>query len=52
MHGVFRHRAGTYYLERGDQMLILRYWTDPTVAAPTGVTDATLKGIVRSIGLV
>lgn len=42
----------SYYLERGDQMLILRYWTDPTVEPPAGVTEATLEGIVRSIGLV
>lgn len=42
----------SYYLERGDQMLILRYSTDPNVAPPPGVTDATLEGIVHSIGLV
>jgi len=42
----------SYYLERGDQMLILRYWSDPNVAPPPGVTEATLEGIVRSIGLV
>jgi hypothetical protein len=42
----------SYYLERGDQMLIVRYWTDPNVAPPAGVTNVTLEGIVRSIGLV
>ena len=42
----------TYYLDRGDQMLILRYSIDPTVAPPSGVTPATLEGIVHSIGLV
>ena len=42
----------SYYLERGDQMLILRYWIDPNVAPPPGVTTATLEGIVHSIGLV
>jgi hypothetical protein len=45
-------RTTSYYLDRGDQMLILRYSTDPNVAPPPGVTDATLEGIVRSIGLV
>ena len=45
-------RAVSYYLERGDQMLILRYWTEPNVAPPAGVTDAALEGIVHSIGLV
>jgi hypothetical protein len=42
----------SYYLERGDQMMILRYWTDPNIAPPAGVTDATLEDIVHSIGLV
>jgi len=42
----------SYYLERGDQMLILRYWIHPNVAPPPGVTTATLEGIVHSIGLV
>jgi hypothetical protein len=42
----------SYYLERGDQMLILRYWTDPNIAPPPGVTNVTLEGIVHSIGLV
>lgn len=42
----------SYYLERGDQMLILRYWSDASVASPEGVTEATLEGIVHSIGLV
>ena len=42
----------SYYLERGEQMLILRYWTDPNVAPPPGVTTITLEGIVHSIGLV
>jgi hypothetical protein len=42
----------SYYLERGDQMLILRYGTDPNIAPPAGVTNTTLEGIVHSIGLV
>jgi len=42
----------SYYLERGDQMLILRYETDPTVAPPPGVTTTTLEEIVHSIGVV
>jgi hypothetical protein len=42
----------SYYLDRGGQMLVLRYSTDPNVAPPPGVTDATLEGIVHSIGLV
>jgi hypothetical protein len=33
-------------------MVDLRYWTDPNVAPPPGVTGATLDGIVHSIGLV
>jgi hypothetical protein len=49
LHGS---QTTSYYLERGDQMLILRYWTDPTVEPPAGVTEATLESIVRSIGLV
>ena len=47
-----RSQTTSYYLERGDQMLILRYWIDPNVAPPPGVTGATLDGIVHSIGLV
>jgi len=42
----------SYYLERGDQMMILRYWSDPNATPPPGVTDATLEGIVHAIGLV
>jgi hypothetical protein len=42
----------SYYLDRGDRMLILRYSTDSNVAPPPGVTGATLEGIVHSIGLV
>jgi hypothetical protein len=49
LHGP---QATSYYLERGDQMLILRYWTDPSVVSPEGVTETTLEGIVHSIGLV
>jgi hypothetical protein len=44
--------ATSYYVERGDQILIIRYWTAPNEAPPSGVTEATLEGIVRSIGLV
>jgi hypothetical protein len=49
LHGP---RGTSYYLERGDQMLILRYWSDPSAASPEGVTEGTLEGIVQSIGLV
>lgn len=49
LHGS---QTTSYYLDRGDQMLILRYSTDPNVAPPPGVNDATLEGIVHSIGLV
>lgn len=42
----------SYYLERGDQMLILRYWSDMSLTPPPGVTEATLEGIVHAIGLV
>jgi hypothetical protein len=49
---VSGYMATSYHVERGDQMLILRYWTDPNVAPPAGVSDATLEEIVRSIGLV
>src|SRR5438093_11399573 len=42
----------SYYLERGDQMMILRYWSDPNATPPPGVTEATLEGIVHAIGLV
>jgi len=46
------YQATSYYIERGDQMLILRYWTDRNTPPPAGVTNATLEGIVHSIGLV
>jgi hypothetical protein len=49
LHGS---QTRSYYLERGDQMLILRYRTDPNVGAPPGVTVETLQRIVHSIGLV
>jgi hypothetical protein len=42
----------SFYLDHGDQILILRYWSDPNVTPPPGVTEATLLGIVHSIGLV
>jgi hypothetical protein len=42
----------SYYLDHGDQILILRYSSDPNVTPPPGVTEATLEGIVHSIGLV
>ena len=42
----------SFYLDRGDQILILRYSSDPNVTPPPGVTEATLLGIVHSIGLV
>ena len=45
-------KTTSYYLDHGDQLLILRYSSDPNVTPPPGVTEATLEGIVRSIGLV
>jgi hypothetical protein len=49
---VSGYQTTSYYIGRGDQMLILRYWTDRNIAPPAGVTTATLEGIVHSIGLV
>jgi hypothetical protein len=48
----FRWHVTSYYLERGDRMLILRYMSSEMVQPPAGVTEATLDGIVHSIGLV
>ena len=48
----FRWHVTSYYLERGDRMLILRYTSSEMVQPPAGVTEATLDGIVHSIGLV
>jgi hypothetical protein len=48
----FRWHVTSYYLERGDRMLILRYMYSEMVQPPDGVTEETLKQIVRSIGLV
>ena len=48
----FRWHVTSYYLERGDRMLILRYVSSEMIQPPTGVTEATLDGIVHSIGLV
>jgi len=48
----FRWHITSYYLERGDRMLILRYMYSEMTEPPAGVTEETLKGIVRSIGLV
>jgi hypothetical protein len=52
----FRWHVTSYYLERGDQMVILRYMysemTPPPLGVLPGVAEDTLKGIVRSIGLV
>jgi hypothetical protein len=45
-------RTTSYYIEHGDQIVILRYRVDSRVAPPPGVTEATLQGIVRSLGLV
>jgi hypothetical protein len=47
----FRWHVTSYYLERGDRMLILRYLYSET-NQPPGVTEETLREIVRSIGLV
>jgi len=48
----FRWHITSYYLERGDRILILRYLYSEMSQPPAGVTEETLKGIVRSIGLV
>ena len=48
----FRWHVTSYYLERGDRMLVLRYVSSEMIPPPAGVTEATLEGIVRSIGLV
>jgi hypothetical protein len=48
----FRWHVTSYYVERGDRMLILRYMYSEMVQPPDGVTEETLKQIVRSIGLV
>ncbi len=49
---AFRWHLTSYYLQRGDRMLILRYMYSEMVQPPAGVTEETLKQIVRSIGLV
>jgi hypothetical protein len=41
-----------FYIERGERMLILRYVAGDLIEAPSGVTEATLEEIVRSLGLV
>jgi len=48
----FRWRITSYYFQRGDRMLILRYLSSEMVAPPPGVTEDTLMRIVKSIGLV
>ena len=48
----FRWHVTSYYVERGDRMLVLRYMYSEMVQPPAGVTEETLKQIVRSIGLV
>jgi hypothetical protein len=48
----FRWHITSYYLERGDQMLILRYMPSEMNPPPPGVSEGTLEAIVRSIGLV
>jgi hypothetical protein len=45
-------RMHAFYIERGERILILRYAGGDLVEPPSGVTEATLEGIVRSIGLV
>jgi hypothetical protein len=48
----FRWHVTSYYVQRGDRMLILRYMYSEMVQPPDGVTEETLKQIVRSIGLI
>ncbi|TMC71953.1 MAG: hypothetical protein E6J13_06230 [Chloroflexi bacterium] len=52
VNSISGYTTVSYYLARGDHMLILRYSTDPNVAPPLGFTRATLEGIVHAIGLV
>jgi hypothetical protein len=47
----FRWHVTSYYIERGEQMVILRYLSSEMDQPPAEVTDETLRGIVRSIGL-
>src|SRR5256885_1992044 len=44
-------RMHSYYVERGERMLILRYVTGPDSEGPHGVTERTLEQIVGSIAL-
>jgi hypothetical protein len=52
----FRWHITSYYFERGDQMVILRYMysemSKPPLGVLPGVAEETLQQIVRSIGLV
>jgi hypothetical protein len=52
----FRWHITSYYIESGDRMVILRYMYSEMSQPPGGVLpgamDETLKGIVRSVGLV
>jgi hypothetical protein len=52
----FRWHITSYYLERGDQMVILRYMYSEMSQPPLGVlpsvAEDTLQQVVRSIGLV
>ncbi len=48
----FRWHITSYYFQRGDRMLILRYLSSEMVAPSPGVTEDTLKKIIESIGLV
>jgi hypothetical protein len=45
-------RMHAFYIERGERILILRYAGGDLVEPPSGVSEATLEGIVRSIGLI
>ena len=41
----------SYYIERGDRILILRYVINTNAAPPAGVNEETLQRIVASLGL-
>ncbi len=41
-----------YVIDRGDQVLVLRYGIGDESNRPPDVTEATLEEIIRSLGLV
>ncbi|HEV8536651.1 MAG TPA: hypothetical protein VGR87_13185 [Candidatus Limnocylindria bacterium] len=47
-----RRETKTYYIDRGERLLILRYVVDQAIGRPAHVTEETFDQIVRMIGLV